>query len=90
MIRGQQQIVPSFVPRPLCNQDGEDDGGGGDDDVVGDDDELVNEAFNPLFVQTLRQVMMVMMDTMLVMRMFDENLLLLPDNVKTYYRSQTV
>ena len=47
MIRGQQQIVPSFVPRPLCNQDGEDDGGGGDDDVVGDDDELVNEAFNP-------------------------------------------
>ena len=47
MIRGQQQIVPSFVPRPPCNQDGDDDDGGGDDDDSGrDDDELVYEAFN--------------------------------------------
>ena len=48
MIRGQQQIVPSFVPRPPCNRDGEDDHIGVDDDGGGgDDDELVNEAFYP-------------------------------------------
>ena len=49
MIRGQQQIVPSFVRLVPCNEDGEDDDNdddgvdddsGEDDDKVEDDDEL--------------------------------------------------
>ena len=42
MIRGRQQIVPSFVRLVPCNEDGEDDDdSGGDDDKVEDDGELV-------------------------------------------------